>query len=57
MNSTDKPRKTDSTATRKTTTQSSSDPKPSFSRRDFFRDLKKVAKKQDRLSRPDSETR
>lgn len=33
------------------------DSRPDHKRSDFFRDLKKVAKKQDRPSRPDSEKR
>lgn len=33
------------------------DPRQGYQRSDFFRDLKKVAKKQDRPSQPDSKTR
>lgn len=45
--------KTDVTTPSKITTQLSSDPQPPFSRKDFFRDLKKVAKKRNRPSQSD----
>jgi hypothetical protein len=45
--------KTDVTTPSKITTQVSGDPRPPFSRDDFFRDLKKAAKKQDRPSQSD----
>ena len=49
--------KTDVSIPSKITTQVSGDPQPPFSRDDFFRDLKKAAKKQDRPSQRESEKR
>lgn len=49
--------KTTATMPSETTTQLSGEPDSRFSRDDFFRDLKKVAKKQDRPSQRDEERR